>query len=111
MVSLTDDSADDERLGIVAMTLMGRGLEVRVLIDKHPRGPDGPLSGYITARNPASGEYAQVYYLDSGSGSGHPLELVYQTDREHDPDGSQLAERVIRLLSTAPMPDRTAEDV
>jgi hypothetical protein len=99
-------NTNDERLGHVAITLMKHGLEVRLLADKHPRGPDGPHSGYITARNPASGECAQVYYLDSGSGSGNPLELVYQTDREHDPDGSQLAGRVIRLLSTAPMPDR-----
>jgi hypothetical protein len=103
---MTADSTDDERLGRVAMTLLRHGLEVRLLADKHPRGPDGPQSGYITARDPASGECAQVYYLDSGPGSGHSLEVAYQTHQDQDQDGSQLAGRVIRLLSSAPMPDR-----
>jgi len=87
--SMPTGSTDDERLGHVAITLMQHGLEVKLLADKHPRGPDGPHSGYIIARNPASKESAQVYYLDSGPDSGHSLEVAYQTHPDQDPDGSQ----------------------
>jgi hypothetical protein len=99
-----NDAPADERLNNVAAKLVIRGLHVQVPIDA-PLSPDHPDADSIWVHSPASGQYAQVSYVNSGLSSGDAcLELTYQTAPDEDPDGAYMADRVVRLLSTAPIP-------
>jgi hypothetical protein len=100
---VSNDAVVNGRLDEVAAKLVIRGLHVRVPVDR-PLSPDDPDADSIWVHNPASGQYAQVSYVSSGLGSGDAcLELTYQTALDEDPDGAEMADRVVRLLSAAPM--------
>jgi hypothetical protein len=94
-----NDAMVNGRLDEVAAKLIIRGLHVRVPVDV-PLSPDNPDANSIWVHNPASGKYAQVSYVSSGLDSGGAcLELTYQTAPDEDPDGAEMADRVVRLLS------------
>jgi hypothetical protein len=96
---VSNDAAADDRLDKVAAKLVNRGLHVRIPVDK-PLSPGDPDADTILVRNPASGQCAQVSYVSSGLTSGDAcLELTYQTTPDEDPDGADMADRVVRLLS------------
>ena len=102
---VSNDAAADDRLDNVAANLMSHGLHVNIPIDEplSPCDPDDCIGVY----DPASGQYAEVGYVSSGRDSGEVfLELTYRTAPDKDPDGTHMADGVVRLLSTAPMPDR-----
>jgi len=102
---VSNDTSADKRLDNVAAKLVIRGLHVRIPIDK-PLSPDDPDADSIWIHNPASEQYAQVSYVSAGLGSGDAcLELTYQTALDEDPEGAHMADRVVRLLSAAPIPD------
>jgi hypothetical protein len=101
-----DAAADDDRLGQVAVHLMRHGLGVQLPLDPSLSPADLDASTIIV-RNPASGEHATISYARSAADPGKILlELTYQTGTELDPDGAHLASQVLRLLATAPTPDR-----
>ena len=101
-----NDASADERLDQVAAELISRGLHVNIPVDK-PLSPGDPDADFIWVHNPASGQYAQVSYVSSGPCPADVfLELTYRTAPDKDPDGAHMADRVARLLSAAPMPDR-----
>jgi hypothetical protein len=104
---VSKDAPADERLDKIAAELIGRGLHVNIPVDK-PLSPGDPDADFIWVHNPASGQYAQVSYVSSGPGSGDAflLELAFRTAPDKDPDGAQMADRVARLLSAVPVPDR-----
>lgn len=103
---VSNDATADDTLDKVAVNLMRHGLHVNIPIDK-PLSPRDPDADSILVRNPASGQIAEIGYVSSGRNSGEVfLELTYRTAPDKDPDGTHMAEGVVRLLSAAPMPDR-----
>ncbi|HEY6314124.1 MAG TPA: hypothetical protein VIY52_25460 [Streptosporangiaceae bacterium] len=100
---MSNHAPADERLDKVAAELISRGLHVNIPVDK-PLSPGDPDADFIWVHNPASGQYAQVSYVSSGS---HPadvfLELTYRTAPDEDPDGAHMADRVVLLLFAAPI--------
>ena len=102
--NVNNDASADEWLDKVAAELISRGLHVRIPIDD-PLSPDDPDADSILIHNPASGQYAEVRYVISGPGAGDfALELTYRTAPSEDPDGAQMADRVVRLLSASAIP-------
>jgi hypothetical protein len=100
---MSNDAPADGRLDKVAAKLVIRGLHVNIPVDR-PLSPGDPDADFIWVHDPASGQYAQVSYVSSGPGSGDVLlELTYRTTPDKDPDGADMADRVVRLLSAASM--------
>jgi hypothetical protein len=104
---MSDDTADNDRLGKVTMNLLQHGLHVQLPVEE----PGDPDAIFILARHPASGECAQIRYAAPRDDPGGTLlELIYRTDRDHDPDGAHLASRAIHLLTTGPPSYREREE-
>ena len=103
--NVSKDAPADERLDKVAAELISRGLHVNIPVDK-PLSPGNPDADFIWVHNPATGQYAQVSYVNSGPRSIDIfLELTYRTAPDKDPDGAHIADRVALLLSAAPIPN------
>jgi hypothetical protein len=89
----------DERLEHIAAKLAGHGFDVNGPSADKPL-PGEPDTGYITVCNPAIRKCAEVCVVRySPNPSDVFLQLSYWTDAGTDPDGSQMADRAMRLLS------------
>jgi hypothetical protein len=99
-----DETVADGLLDKVAAYLIAHGLHVKVFIDDVP--PAGQ-PGSIGVLSPVTGQYAQIIHGTTREGQGGTfLELIYRTAQDEDPDGKNMAERVIHLLSAAAIPDQ-----
>jgi excisionase family DNA binding protein len=107
---MNDEVYADERLENIAAKLAGHGFDVNGPSTDNLL-PDEPDTGYIAVCSPVTRQCAEVRVVrHSSNPSDVFLQLSYWTDPGTDPDGSQMAEGVMRLLSGAVWPGYLDQD-